>query len=120
MQQLIGQSTSCGKYGRHGLTHCGRCVPCMVRRAAFMKAGIMDSTKNGYKFANLKTGGLTKGANDIGAMAMAYIKFKTFGLRTVIGGSLSFASTQELKNYEEVFERGLDEIGDLLKAYGVI
>ena len=48
MKALIFESTSCGKYQRHGLRHCGECVPCLVRRAAFLKAGLRDDTENGY------------------------------------------------------------------------
>lgn len=29
------QTTSCGRFKQFGYSHCGRCVPCQVRRAAF-------------------------------------------------------------------------------------
>ena len=51
--KLIGESISCGKYQRHNLTHCGECVPCLVRRAAFLKAKLRDTTTNGYLRENL-------------------------------------------------------------------
>ena len=37
-------TTSCGRFLRWGYMHCGRCVPCLIRRAAFGKWGIADST----------------------------------------------------------------------------
>ena len=39
---LAGLSTSCGRYSRTGFRHCGRCVPCQVRRetdAPFTRVG---------------------------------------------------------------------------------
>lgn len=41
--QIASASYSCGK-GKRLNKHCGRCVPCLIRRAAFFKANIMDST----------------------------------------------------------------------------
>jgi hypothetical protein len=38
------QTTSCGRYKKYGYKHCGRCVPCLVRRAAFAAAGQPDGT----------------------------------------------------------------------------
>mgnify|MGYP001001447098 FL=1 len=58
VQSLVCSTTSCGKYLTHGRTHCGRCVPCMVRRAAFLKAGMEDSTI--YKYRDLSNNGFSK------------------------------------------------------------
>src|SRR5690606_33855127 len=44
LQTLASQSTSCGRFGRYGYKHCGRCIPCLVRRAAFLKWGQPDKT----------------------------------------------------------------------------
>lgn len=41
--QIASASYSCGK-GKRLNKHCGRCVPCLIRRAAFFKAKIADST----------------------------------------------------------------------------
>ena len=43
LKSLAIQSMSCGKSGRINM-HCGRCVPCIIRRAAFHRAGIADTT----------------------------------------------------------------------------
>ena len=37
-------STSCGRFQRFNYKHCGRCVPCQVRRAAFLSWGVIDTT----------------------------------------------------------------------------
>lgn len=119
LQKLIGESTSCGRFGYYGYTHCGRCVPCLVRRASFIKAGIVDSTPL-YRFDDLKVSGRKTGANDIGAVAAAYLRYQMQGITRFAGGSLSFADLVHRPQYEGVVERGLDELGMLLKEHGVI
>lgn len=42
--QLSASSYSCGK-GKRRNGQCGRCVPCLIRRAAFHKAGIPDGSQ---------------------------------------------------------------------------
>jgi 7-cyano-7-deazaguanine synthase in queuosine biosynthesis len=44
-------TTSCGRFKQFGYNHCGRCVPCLVRRAAFHAWKGKDSTY--YKYDNL-------------------------------------------------------------------
>lgn len=120
LRELISYSTSCGKYSRHGHQHCGRCVPCMVRRAAFLKAGIPDCTQKGYKFDSLRFAGMDHGPNDVGAMANACLRVSQLGIQTLISGNLSFATHQRRKDFEGVFSRGLKEVELLLKKQGVI
>ena len=114
--QLIGDSTSCGKYQRHKLTHCGECVPCMVRRAAFLKAGLTDTTAKGYCCQRLA---LSK-SDDVAAAAAAYLRYHDKGVRRFAGGALSFALPHERSQYEVVVVRGMDELGELLRSHGVI
>jgi hypothetical protein len=117
---LIAESTSCGKYSRHGQQHCGRCVPCMVRRAAFLKMKIVDNTVKGYKFENLASVGLIRGSNDVGAMATACLQLSQSGIQHIISGNLSFAGQHERKHYEYLVSRGFMEIENLLKRKNVL
>jgi hypothetical protein len=114
--QLIGDSISCGKYQRHNLTHCGECVPCMVRRAAFLKAGLTDTTAKGYCCQRLT---ISK-SGDVAAAAAAYLRYQQKGMRRFAGGALSFAPPHERAQYEDVVARGMDELGQLLRSHGVI
>ncbi len=126
LAELIPHSTSCGRFGTYKRTHCGRCVPCMVRRAAFIKAGLPDTTDiasttgKQYVFDDLSVSGLQKGANDIGALATAYLRYRKYGINRYIGGSLAFSPKDERSKYEGVVKRGLDEVGQLLINHGVI
>ena len=114
--KLIGDSTSCGKYQRHNLTHCGECVPCLVRRAAFLKAKLRDTTTKGYLRENLAH----SESRDVAAAAAAFLRYKDEGIRRFAGGSLSFASHAERGRYEDVVARGMTELGQLLSSHGVI
>lgn len=114
--KLIGDSTSCGKYQRHNLTHCGECVPCLARRAAFLKAKLRDSTTKGYLRENLAHAE----SRDVAAAANAFLRYQDEGIRRFAGGALSFASHAERGRYEDVVARGMDELGQLLSSHGVI
>ena len=120
----IGNTTSCGRFGYYNYKHCGRCVPCLVRRASFLKANIKDTTEKGYYFDDLgkSTSARENGANDIGAVARACLLYRQSGINELIGGSLSFSSkTVEGRIFfANVFENGLLEIEDLLKKHSVI
>lgn len=126
LEELIPESTSCGRYGVHKRTHCGRCIPCLVRRAAFFRAKLTDTTalskvtNKQYIFNDLSNSSLEKSSNDIRAAAAAYLRYREQGINRFIGGSLAFAPANERVKYEGVVKRGLDEIGLLLIKHGVI
>lgn len=114
--ELIDNSISCGKYRRHGYKHCGVCIPCLVRRAAYLHAGINDNTQKGYVF----TPSQHFIPEDIMAAACAVIRKRQEGIKSLTSGSLVFSTGEERIAYENVFSRGLQEIEVLLKQYGVI
>lgn len=120
LKELIGKSTSCGRFGYYNYTHCGRCVPCLVRRASFIAGGLPDTTLKPYKFGNLQTSGRRTGANDIGAVAAAILKVETQGIRSLMGAQLSFASAADRVAYERVVGRGIEELGVLLRQHSVL
>jgi hypothetical protein len=119
IESLASQSISCGRFGRTH-KHCGRCVPCMVRRAAFMKTGINDDTVYIYKDILALKSRLDRGSDDIGAMAVACAQIEKDGIESLIQGNLYFASSEELNDYCNVVQRGFIEISALLKKYRVI
>ncbi|UUZ77428.1 hypothetical protein LP414_09495 [Polaromonas sp. P1(28)-13] len=105
LADLVGESTSCGRFGYYNYTHCGRCVPCLVRRSSFLSAGLPDTTEK-YHFTKLKAAGRKNGANDIGAVAAAVLRNETMGVRRLTSGQLSFASPTDRAKYEGVVARG--------------
>src|SRR5690606_30426625 len=118
----VGKSTSCGRYGRYNHTHCGRCVPCVVRRAAFLKAGLSDPTSSGsykgqsgqYVFSNLAATAKENRSQDVRAAGYACLKVKGQGIEKFIAGGLSFASPADRARYVKLVSRGLEEIRVLL------
>lgn len=116
LMRLIGDSTSCGKYQRHNLTHCGVCVPCMVRRAAFLGAGLTDITVKGYCYEQLSH----SNSRDVSAAASTYLQYRERGIQSLTRGNLLFASTNDRAQYESVLARGLNELGQLLSSQGII
>lgn len=119
LADLVGESTSCGRFGYYNYTHCGRCVPCLVRRSSFLRADLPDTTEK-YHFTKLKAAGRKNGANDIGAVAAAVLRNETMGVRRLTSGQLSFASPTDRAKYEGVVARGLGELGVLLRQENVL
>lgn len=118
MRRLIGQTVSCGKYAVHKLTHCGRCVPCMIRRAAFQKAGILDTTK--YVYQSLRNAGHGRHPNDIGAMAMQCVMAERQDIMAKVIGEFAFANCNDRSNFMSVYKRGLLEVKDFLKSQAIV
>lgn len=119
LKRLINMSTSCGKFAVYNLRHCGRCVPCMVRRASYMKAGIVDRTD--YVFENLN-GAWRQSAhpNDVGAMALRCAMATRPGFDAKILGDFAFASRSERSDFIGVYKRGIGEVSSLLRTYRII
>ena len=117
LEKFACDSTSCGRFRTYKRTHCGRCVPCMVRRAAILHWGRPDTTK--YKFTSLSESGKTSGPDDPMAMALAILTAKQRGIDSFLGATLSFASDVERSQYRRVIEQGLDEMSELFYRDGV-
>lgn len=120
LKELINDTVSCGKYRRHNRQHCGSCVPCIVRRAAYRKARITDSTKKGYVNNNISKLLKKSGPNDVVAMATACIRIQKSGIQNLISGNLSFSDQTKRKDYEAVIKRGFKEVKAFLKEQDVI
>lgn len=119
LAEVAGSSTSCGRFGHHKLRHCGRCVPCMVRRASFLHAGLQDTTAE-YVHHDLKGAQRDQGADDVAAVATAVLKVEEDGVRAFTAGQFSFAEPALRREFEGVVERGLKELGALLRLHHVL
>lgn len=112
MKKLIFSSTSCGKYQRYGLRHCGVCVPCLVRRASFLRAGMEDETEGGYCIEKIAT----CESKDVAAAMLAVNQIEKYGISSFVKGTLNFAKPKEREQYEGVVKRGIKEIQELLSV----
>jgi hypothetical protein len=117
LTRFASDSTSCGRYRTYNRTHCGRCVPCMVRRAAFLRGGYSDGTQ--YKFPNLRLSEKSA-ADDPMAVACAVLASESNGIDAFLGASLSFAKQHERDAYRGVTKRALQELSALLRQDGIL
>ena len=117
LRKLIGMSTSCSRYGTHGRKHCGRCLPCLVRAAAFRRGGLVDTTFYKYQDTGFRR---TNDADDVGAVAGACLRSHESFFDSTIAGDFLFADKAERPMYIDVFKRGLEEIESYLCARGIL
>jgi 7-cyano-7-deazaguanine synthase in queuosine biosynthesis len=111
-------TTSCGRFKQFGFTHCGRCVPCLVRRAAFRASRTTDKTK--YKYADLGRDDKDHaGFDDVRSVAMALAEVKSDGLEAWLGTSLSTTALGDIAPLQSMVARGLKELASLFAFYGV-
>ena len=120
LERFAHQTTSCGRYAVFKNTHCGRCVPCLVRRASFFhwKGAGFDQTP--YVFDDLsKKDDQHSGFDDVRSMIMATISRRQMGTEKWIGAALSSGLIQNKQDYIDTVERGLVEIDAFLADLGL-
>lgn len=118
---LVSETVSCGKWKR---THqqCGKCVPCIIRRASFHAARIPDCTRYHVKGADLAS--VIRDANardDLMAMTLAARKLPTEDVAKWVRQSgplpLHRQSRDELLG---VATRGMREVRNYLLSLGLL
>jgi 7-cyano-7-deazaguanine synthase in queuosine biosynthesis len=104
-------SYSCGK-GKRKNQQCGQCVPCLIRRASFLRAGMKDTT--GYYVEHLAKASKN---DDVQAARLAVERLKSRNIDrwAAEGGPLPEDPALRAQ-YVDVVRRGLGELGDLLGA----
>ena len=112
------RTTSCGRFKRYGYRHCGRCVPCLIRRAAFNRWGTPDQTD--YVYQDLSPDDEEHArSDDVRSAAMAIIDEQQNGLDLWLGASLSSSMIQDRDALRDVAKRGLEEVALFLNAQRV-
>jgi len=112
------ESTSCGRFVRTGYKHCGRCVPCLVRRAAFHAVSLADATN--YKYDSLEKNDTDHAKfDDVRSAGIAGATVVGDGLDAWLGTSLTSQHIADSRRYKEVVRRGVAELSAFLKAAGV-
>lgn len=112
------RSTSCGRFQRFNYRHCGRCVPCQVRRAAFLAWGVRDTTTYVYEPLG-KDDGDHAGFDDVRSLAMAISQFDTGEFDYWLGSALSSPLISDVASLKALIQRGLMELRTLHRSYGV-
>ncbi|WFU04519.1 hypothetical protein QA648_27440 (plasmid) [Rhizobium sp. CB3171] len=116
MARAAVATVSCGKWKRKS-QQCGHCVPCLIRRASFAKAGVNDTTS--YQYPDLgKLWDRPDIRDDVMAMLVASDREnRDPKQRAIASGPLPFEPI-ERANWFDVHKRGLHEVAAYLKDQG--
>jgi len=115
LNSLASDSTSCGRFRTYNRTHCGRCVPCMIRKSAFLAWGSNKDATH-YVFGSLADSEKKSGPDDPMAAALAVLNVREKGLDGFLGASLAFASPADREAYRAMLKSGFSELETLLTA----
>ena len=117
LRQLVFQSTSCGRFARFTYEHCGRCVPCLVRRAAFLRWGVDDETA--YLFEDLSLADSQhRHFDDVRSAVFATLRVGQLGVDAWAGDALNYMHLGDTTPYAELAERGIAELRAFLDEVG--
>ena len=112
LEQLATDSTSCGRFQKFNYKHCGRCIPCQVRRASLLAWGkVEDDT--GYVFDDLSINDHQHAAfDDVRAVAMATIAAKA-DLSYWVGNALGSPGLSDRPALRDMLGRSITELAAL-------
>lgn len=109
------QTVSCGKWKRRN-QQCGRCVPCLIRRASFYAAGVPDGTD--YQYPDLQAVMADEdGRDDLIAVQAALVRGGDTERHVMNAGPLPVEALDR-QAYVEVAERGMEELRRYLASQG--
>ena len=118
LDELASRSTSCGRFKQFGYQHCGRCVPCLIRRGAFLRAKRADGTK--YKYENLGINNAQRMRfDDVRSAKIAVEQERRVGIERWLGATLASPRITQAADLRDMIERGLAELDALLSRYKV-
>lgn len=122
-QELLGtwaaDSTSCGRFRTYNRKHCGRCVPCLIRKSAFLAWNPqMDTTP--YVHQSPAASEKSSGPDDPMAAALAVLTVRNQGIDRFLGATLAFAPFHDRPEYRQMLEAGITELEALLRADGLL
>lgn len=116
--ELAAQTVSCGKWKRDGV-QCGRCVPCLIRRASFFAAGLDDATR--YRSEDLREVlADMRHRDDLVSVMRAIGRSNGADMEAWVLQAGPLPSDPEDRSaYVDVFRRGIDELRGFLRASGL-
>ena len=115
LKTIAGLTVSCGKWKRSG-QQCGKCVPCLIRRASFHAAGWQDPTRYKPSGDDLsRVLGHGADSDDLMAMILASRRFQGKDLLTWVAKTGPLPSdTRERAALLDVVGRGMAEVRSFL------
>ncbi|MGO8083057.1 Qat anti-phage system QueC-like protein QatC [Rhizobium leguminosarum] len=117
---IAAQTVSCGKWKRKSV-QCGSCVPCIIRRAAFFAAGVVDRTSYGRTLQEAINHDNVHVKDDVMSMLMAAQNSSNVALkrRALATGPLPY-DTNERSGWFDVHEQGLYEVAEYMRSQGLM
>ena len=119
LSELAFQSTSCGRFSRFNYEHCGRCVPCLVRRAAFLHWGNGDDTSYRYEDLSIPSSEY-RDFDDVRSAAIATLRVEQSGVDAWAGDALNHVHLGDTTPYADLAGRGISELREFLGEIGAI
>lgn len=98
--------------------HCGKCLPCLVRRSAFYSAGFTDSTEYVTDVTSTHISRHEKGGDDLFALKIAIERWKigrTIPIFRILDSGPIPAEQNELLGFIGVYQRGMKEVSDFIE-----
>ena len=117
---LVSSTVSCSKWKRSSI-QCGRCFPCLVRRAALYTGNIDDKTIYAARDLSITIKGDEEARDDLIALMSAVRRLETRNLERWVSraGPLPFERVYR-SSLVDVFRRGLVESGLFLRDSGLL
>ncbi|HRH40874.1 MAG TPA: hypothetical protein PKY82_04465 [Pyrinomonadaceae bacterium] len=99
-------------------THCGYCVPCIIRLSSMKAAGFEIKDAAFFDIANVKTDPKTAKGRDRRGFELAIERVKNLSSLRLVGEVLQSGPLppENIQEYAGVYKRGLDEVADLLQV----
>lgn len=118
-QKYACETVSCGKWKRKS-EQCGRCLPCLIRRASFHRANIPDATQYTYSIPqNFAENEGVKKDDLLAVMRATKPTTKKQRLTKALKSGPLPIDDQNRNAWLSVYERGLIELRDYLASEGV-
>lgn len=115
---VASKTMSCSNWKRKGIA-CGRCVPCLIRRASFSAACMHDASE--YQSPALNWSAEAMKLDDLLAVTTAIHRSSDAPLRRLASKSGPLPlETATRQRYDDVIQRGLRELADYLGPLGLL
>lgn len=121
LRRVAEHTVSCGKWKRTN-SQCGKCVPCLIRRASFHAAGFTDPTPYAPAGQNLASVMRTDGArDDLLAMILAARRMPTTDSGRWVAAAGPLPSDRSQRDaLLRVADRGMAEVGAYLNDLSLL
>lgn len=119
LRKKAAWSTSCGRFQRFNYRQCGRCVPCQVRRAAFLAWGAVPDTTD-YVYEPIgRNDADHAGFDDVRSVAIALAAVQADEVDSWLAHALASPFIKDRAALLAMLKRGLAELRALHQAYEV-